>query len=83
MTTRQLLVRIPEALALRLKRRVPARGQSAFVQKLLEQALPADEGETDPLYLAALDVERDASLTAEMRDWDAAIADGIDGKRRP
>ena len=73
----QLLVRLPEDLARRLKRRVPARKRSAFVQQLLEQALPPDAGEDDPLYQAALDVERDEQLAAEMAEWDAAAGDGL------
>ena len=77
MAMQQLLVRLPEDLARRLKRRVPARKRSAFVQQLLEQALPPDEGEDDPLYRAALDVERDERLAAEMAEWDAAVGDGL------
>ncbi len=37
----------------------------------LQRALPADEGEDDPLYQAALAVERDERLAAEMSEWDA------------
>jgi hypothetical protein len=77
MATQQLLIRIPDDLARRLKRRVPARARSAFVQKLLEQALPADEGESDPLYQAALVVERDERLAAEMAEWDVTVDDGL------
>ena len=77
MATQQLLIRLPEDLARRLKRRVPARGRSAFVQALLEQALPPDEGEDDPLYRAALAVEQDERLGAEMAEWDAAVGDGL------
>ena len=77
MGMQRLSVCLPEDLARRLKRRVPARKRSAFVQQLLEQALPADEGEDDPLYRAALDVERDERLAAEMAQWDAAIDDGL------
>ena len=82
MPTQQLLVRIPvvripEQLARRLKQRIPARGRSAFVQRLLEEALPPDEGEDDPLYRAALAVEQDTRLTAEMAEWDATIAGGL------
>lgn len=77
MSTQQILVRLPEDLARRLKRRIPARKRSAFVQHLLEQALPPDEGEDDPLYQAALDVERDERLTAEMAEWDATASDGL------
>ncbi len=79
MATQQLLIRLPEELAQRLRRRVPARGRSAFVQELLEKALPVDEGEDDPLYLAALGVEQDERLAAEMADWDATTGDGLPG----
>lgn len=78
MTTRQLLVRIPEELARRLKRQVPARGRSAFVQHLLEQALAPEGGDDDPLYVAAREVEQDERLMAEMADWDATVADGLE-----
>ena len=78
MTAQQLLVRLPEDLVRRLRRRVPARSRSAFVQSLLERALPAEDDASDPLFLAALEVERDAALTAEMAEWDATIADGLD-----
>jgi hypothetical protein len=77
MATQQLWVRLPEELARRLKRRVPARHRSAFVQRLLEQALPADEGDNDPLYRTALDVERDERLAGEMAEWDGAMGDGL------
>ena len=77
MAMQQLLVRLPEDLARRLKRRVPARGRSAFVQRWREQALPPDEGEDDPLYRAALAVEQDERLTAEMTEWDATAGDGL------
>ncbi len=65
----------------RLKRQVSARGRSAFVQRLLEQALPPDEGDGDPLYRAALAVEQDERLAAEMAEWDAAavVAGGLWG----
>ena len=77
MAMQQLLVRLPEELVRRLKRRVPARGRSAFVQRLLEQALPPDEGEDDPLFRAALEVEQDERLAAEMAEWDATVGDGL------
>lgn len=77
MATQQLLLRLPEDLARRLKRRVPARSRSAFVQALLEQALPPDEGDDDPLYLAAMAAEQDERLAGEMADWDATVGDGL------
>ena len=83
MATQQLLVRIPEELARRLKQQVPARGRSAFVQRLLEQALAAEDDENDPLYQAALAVEQDAQLTAEMAAWDSTVADGLEADGFP
>jgi hypothetical protein len=80
MATQQLLVRIPEELARRLKRQVPARGRSAFVQHLLEQALSPEGGADDPLYQAALEVERDERLMAEMAEWDGTVADGLEAE---
>lgn len=80
MAMQQLSVRVPEDLARRLERRVPARDRSAFVQQLLEQALPPDEGDEDPLYLAALAVEQDEKLTQEMAEWNATVGDGLANK---
>ena len=58
-----------------MKRAVPSRQRSKFIQDLLEQALPPDGvAESDPLYLAALDVEKDQALAAEMGGWEAGDA---------
>ena len=47
----------------------------------LEQALPE---ENDPLVLAALEVERDMALGAEMREWrEELIGDGVRGNVKP
>ncbi|HXP05856.1 MAG TPA: hypothetical protein VN808_17185 [Stellaceae bacterium] len=77
--TQQLLLHLPDQLVRRLRRAVPARQRSKFIQDLLEQALPPDGAvETDPLYLAALSVEADEALAAEMVEWEpATIADGV------
>ena len=78
--TTQLLIRLPEALARRFKRRVAVRQRSKFIERLLEQALPPDDvADDDPLYQATLAVESDARLAAEMAEWEsAAAADGLD-----
>lgn len=78
--TTQLLIRLPDSLARRFKRRVPVRQRSKFVERLLEQAFPPDEiADDDPLYQAALAVERDEQLAAEMAEWEQATAsDGLD-----
>lgn len=73
----QLLFHIPDDLAERFKQAVPPRRRSAFVANLLQEALPE---ENDPLYQIALDVEHDAALNAEMREWrEGLIGDGIRG----
>ena len=71
----QMLLHIPDPVAMHFKQAVPARQRSAFVTNLLMKALPVED---DPLYLAALDVERDAQLSAEMREWREGLAgDGL------
>lgn len=79
MVTQQLLLHLPDDLVRRLRRAVPARQRSKFIQDLLEQALPPDGViESDPLYLAALSVEADEALAAEMAEWEPAmVGDGV------
>lgn len=73
----QMLFHIPDALVARFRQAVPPRQRSAFVAKLIEQALPAED---DPLYQVALAVEQDSALNAEMREWrEGLIAGGIRG----
>jgi hypothetical protein len=56
------------------------RQRSKFIQRLLEDALPAeDSSDDDPLYQAALAVEEEHALAAEMAEWEiATIDDGIE-----
>ena len=82
----QLLIRLPDSLARRFKRHIAARQRSKYIERLLEGALPPDEvADDDPLYQAALAVEKDERLAAELAEWEAAaLGDGIDdgGSRR-
>ena len=77
--TQQLLLHLPDELVRRLKRAVAPRQRSKFIQDLLEQALPPDGVvEADPLYLAAVEVEKDEALAAEMAGWEpATLSDGV------
>jgi hypothetical protein len=50
------------------------------VQSLLEQALAPAGDEGDPLFLAAMAVEADERVSAEMTEWDDTIADGVEGE---
>ncbi|MFZ5427423.1 MAG: hypothetical protein ACOZEN_10635 [Thermodesulfobacteriota bacterium] len=71
----QVLLHLPDDLAARFKAAVPPRQRSAFVAGLLREALPEEE---DPLYLIALEVEKDELLNAEMGEWDALSGDGME-----
>jgi metal-responsive CopG/Arc/MetJ family transcriptional regulator len=78
MPTEQLLLRLPEDLVRRFRRAVPSRERSQFIQRLLEQALTTGDSDDDPLYQAALEVERDTTLAAEMADWETTtLRDGL------
>ena len=45
---------------------------------LLQEALPPEDGDDDPLYQAALAVEKEEALGAEMDEWETAtIEDGF------
>ena len=74
MSTTQLLIRLPDELARRLKRSVAPRQRSKFIQRLLEEALPLENGDDDPLYRAAMAVEKEEALAAEMDEWDLPAA---------
>lgn len=79
MATQQLLVHISDEVARRLRRAIPARQRSKFIEGLLEQALSDRQtDDSDPLYLTALAVEQDEALATEMAEWEAAtIDDGL------
>jgi hypothetical protein len=75
-----LFIRLPDELAHRFKSQVSVRQRSRFIQRLLEEALPPEEVSNDDLlYQAALAVEKDAALAAEMGEREAAtFADGFE-----
>jgi hypothetical protein len=79
MSTTQLLIHLPDELVRRFKRSVSVRHRSKFIQRLLEDALPPeDRGDDDPLYQAALAVEKEHELATEMAEWEVAtIEDGL------
>ena len=85
MATTQLLIHLPDELARRFRRNVSMRQRSKYIQRLLEDALPPEDGgEDDPLYQAALAVEQDHALAAEMAEWEVAtINDGLGNSDPP
>ena len=85
MATTQLLIHLPDELARRFRRNVSMRQRSKYIQRLLEDALPPEDGgDDDPLYQAALAVEQDHGLAAEMAEWEVAtINDGLGNSDPP
>ena len=73
-----LLLSLPDDLALRLKASVPARRRSQFVAALLERELGKQD---DALTRAALAVEKDRAVNADIKAWDLTAADGFDETR--
>jgi len=54
---------------------IPPRQRSKLIAELLEDEVKKREQE---LYQAALAVEQDQELNAEMKDWDVTVSDGIE-----
>lgn len=71
----KVLVSIPDSLYTRMAATIPQRQRSAVIAKLLEGEVHRREQE---LYHAALAVEQDEELNAEMKDWDVTVSDGIE-----
>ena len=68
-------VSIPNSLYSRMMATVPPRQRSKLIARLLEDEVEKREQE---LYRAALAVEQDEELSAEMKDWDVTLGDGIE-----
>ena len=73
-----LLLSLPDHLASRFKSAVPARKRSQFVATLLEREMGKQD---DTLYKAALAVEKDRAVNADIKAWDITAADGLDETR--
>ena len=71
----KVLVSIPDSLYSRMTATIPPSQRSRLIAKLLEDELRKREQE---LYEAALAVEQDEELGAEMREWDVTLGDGIE-----
>jgi hypothetical protein len=71
----KVLVSIPDSLYSRMTATIPPRQRSKLIARLLENEVMKREQE---LYRAALAVELDEELSAEMKDWDVTLGDGIE-----
>jgi len=81
MSTQQILIRLPEEIAARLKAAVPARQRNKFVADLVAKAVARHEDELTKIAVAVSDEERhNPELAREMLDWEATIGDGIEDR---
>jgi len=73
----QVLLHLPDDLAMRFKATVPRKARSAFVADLLVKALPEQD---EALFRLALAVEGDPGLSEMASDWDSVVGDGIEAR---
>ncbi len=79
MSTQQILIRLPEDIAVRFKAAVPARQRNKFISDLVARAVARQEDELTRIAAAVTDEERrNPELAQEMRDWEATIGDGME-----
>jgi hypothetical protein len=79
MTTQQILIRLPEDVAARLKAVVPPRKRNQFVADLVTAAVIRHE---EKLSKVAAEVTAEEMnnpiLQLEMQEWDSTAEDGIE-----
>jgi len=82
MSTQQILIRLPEDVADKLKAAVPARQRNKFVAELVANAVARHEDELAKIAAAVTKEEkRNPKIGKETRDWESTIGDGLEEKR--
>ena len=82
MSTQQILIKLPEDIAARLKAIVPPRKRNKFVADLVTTAIVQHEEKLGRIAAAATEEERESrKLREETREWEATIADGMKENR--
>ena len=71
----KVLISLPDDLYARMLAVIPTRRRSSIIADMLKREIEKRERE---LHNAALAVERNEQLKAEMADWDVAVGDGIE-----
>lgn len=77
----QMLFHLSDELVARFKAKVPARQRSAFVERLLEDALPKED---KAAWLARVadeferELDNNPQLADEMAEWDVTVGDGLE-----
>jgi hypothetical protein len=81
MSTQQILIRLPDEIAAKFKSAVPARQRNKFVAELVATAIARHEDKLAKIAAAVTNEEkRNPNIAREMRDWDAAVGDGLEEK---
>ncbi len=79
MSTQQILIRLPEDVAIRLKAVVPARKRNKFLADLVATAVARRDQELANIAAAVTKEEmHNAELRQETQDWEATVGDGIE-----
>jgi predicted secreted Zn-dependent protease len=79
MTTQQILIRLPEDVAARLKAVVPSRKRNQFVADLVIAAVIRHEENLSNIAAEVTAEEmNNPILRLEMQEWDTATEDGIE-----
>jgi hypothetical protein len=82
MSTQQILIRLPEDVAAKLKAAVPARQRNKFVADLVATAVARYEDDLAKIAAAVTDEETcNQKIAQEMRDWEATVGDGLEEKQ--
>ena len=83
MSTQQILIRLPEDIAARLKAVVPPRKRNKFVADLVTAAIVCHEEKLGRIAAAVTEEERKSpKLRQETREWEITIGDGMEEKKR-
>jgi metal-responsive CopG/Arc/MetJ family transcriptional regulator len=70
----QIPVSIPDELAVRMRSVITSGNRNRIISAILEKEIRKRE---QALYEAAVAVENDDAINAEMSDWEVAVDDGI------
>jgi predicted transcriptional regulator len=79
MPTQQILIRLSEEVATRLKALVPARKRNKFVADLVVTAIASYEKELGNIAAAVTEDEmKNPELRQETRAWESTLSDGLE-----
>ena len=82
MSTQQILIRLPEDIAVRLRAVVPPRKRNQFVADLVTTAIVRHEEALGRIAAAVTEEERKSpKVRQETREWESTLGDGLEDMR--